>query len=79
MADHTMDTFGPKNTRPSVKVSHAYVIEKKTEKSLADPNPCSDKKSDSSTEKLLLTLMEEVNGLKRKIEIPIGTLSSSSQ
>ncbi|GJS35681.1 retrovirus-related pol polyprotein from transposon TNT 1-94 [Tanacetum coccineum] len=34
---------------------------------------------DSSTEQLLLTLMEEVKGLKRQIEIPSGTPPSSSQ
>ncbi|GJW54471.1 retrovirus-related pol polyprotein from transposon TNT 1-94 [Tanacetum coccineum] len=34
---------------------------------------------DSSIEQLLLTLMEEVKGLKRKIEIPSGTPPSSSQ
>ncbi|GJZ39237.1 hypothetical protein Tco_0585800 [Tanacetum coccineum] len=32
------------------KMSPAYVIKKKTEKSSADPKPCSDKKADSSTE-----------------------------
>ncbi|GKC32815.1 hypothetical protein Tco_1040109, partial [Tanacetum coccineum] len=47
------------NTRPSVKVSHAHVIKKKTEKSPAVPKPCYDKKADSSTKQLLLTLMEE--------------------
>nr|GFA84321.1 hypothetical protein [Tanacetum cinerariifolium] len=78
MADLTLDTPDPKKTRPSVKVSPAYVIKKKTEKSLADPNLCSDKKDDSSTEQLLLTLKEEVKGLKRQIEIPTGTPSSSS-
>nr|GEV32303.1 retrovirus-related Pol polyprotein from transposon TNT 1-94 [Tanacetum cinerariifolium] len=59
MADLTLNTPNPKKTRPSIKVSHAYVIKKKTEKSPIDPNPCSDKKVDSSTEQLLLTLMEE--------------------
>nr|GEV93869.1 hypothetical protein [Tanacetum cinerariifolium] len=59
MADLTLDTPGPKNTRPSVKVSPAYVIKKKTEKSPADLNPCFDKKVDSSTEQLLLTLIEQ--------------------
>nr|GEZ32444.1 hypothetical protein [Tanacetum cinerariifolium] len=36
-------------------------------------------KGDSSTEQLLLTFTEEVKGLKRKIEIPTGINSSSSQ
>ncbi|GKE42525.1 retrovirus-related pol polyprotein from transposon TNT 1-94, partial [Tanacetum coccineum] len=69
----------PKKTRPSVKVSPAYVIKKKTEKSPAGSKTCSDKKVDSSIEQLLLTLMEEVKGLKRQIEIPSGTPPSSSQ
>ncbi|GJW00596.1 hypothetical protein Tco_1555847 [Tanacetum coccineum] len=50
MANLTLDTPDPKKTKPSVKVSPAYVIKKKTEKSSADPKPCSDKKADSSTE-----------------------------
>ncbi|GJW82359.1 retrovirus-related pol polyprotein from transposon TNT 1-94 [Tanacetum coccineum] len=79
MADLTLDTPVPKKTRPSVKVSPAYVIKKKTEKSPAVPKPCSDKKADSSTEQLLLTLMEEVKGLKKQIEILSGTPPSSSQ
>nr|GFA16812.1 hypothetical protein [Tanacetum cinerariifolium] len=59
MVDLTLDTLVPKKNRPSVKVSPAYVIKKKTKKSLAGPKLCSDKKDDSSTKKLLLTLMEE--------------------
>nr|GFA11502.1 hypothetical protein [Tanacetum cinerariifolium] len=78
MADLTLDTPVPKKTRPSVKVLPAYVIKKKTEKSLADSNSCSNKKADSTTGKLLLTFMKEVKGLKRQIEIPTGTPSSSS-
>ncbi|GJR64812.1 hypothetical protein Tco_0010877 [Tanacetum coccineum] len=79
MADLTLDTPDPKKTRPSVKVSPAYVIKNKIEKSLAGPKPCSDKTAHSSTEQLLLTLMEEVKGLKRQIEIPSGTPPSNSQ
>ncbi|GJV00158.1 retrovirus-related pol polyprotein from transposon TNT 1-94 [Tanacetum coccineum] len=81
MADLTLNTSVPKKTKPtSVKVSHAYVIKKKTEnKSPAIPKSCSDKKADSSTEQLLLTLMEEVKGLKRQIEIPSGTYPLNSQ
>nr|GEW39353.1 retrovirus-related Pol polyprotein from transposon TNT 1-94 [Tanacetum cinerariifolium] len=45
----------------------------------AVPNTCSDKKVDSSTEKLLLTLMEEVNGLKKQTKIPSSTSPSISQ
>ncbi|GKD18641.1 hypothetical protein Tco_1207799 [Tanacetum coccineum] len=59
MADLTLDTPVPKKTRPSVKVSPAYVIKKKTEKSPAVRKPFSDKKANSSTEQLVLTLMEE--------------------
>ncbi|GKE69387.1 retrovirus-related pol polyprotein from transposon TNT 1-94, partial [Tanacetum coccineum] len=79
MAGLTLDTPVPKKTRPSVNVSPAYVIKKKTEKSPVVPKLCSDKKADSSTEQLLLTLMEEVKGLKKKTKIPLGTLPSSFQ
>ncbi|GKD44709.1 hypothetical protein Tco_1269354, partial [Tanacetum coccineum] len=79
MADLTLDTLDPKKTRPSVKVSPAYVIKKKIKKSLAGLKPCSDKKADLSTEQLLLTLIEDVKGLKRQIEIPSSTPPSSSQ
>nr|GEX86637.1 reverse transcriptase [Tanacetum cinerariifolium] len=61
-------------------VSTAYVIKKKTEnKPPTEPKSCSDKKADSSTEQLLLTLMEEVKGLKDQIKIPPGTSPSDSQ
>nr|GEY54395.1 hypothetical protein [Tanacetum cinerariifolium] len=79
MADLTLDIHVPKKTRPSVNVSTTYVIKKKTEKSPTIPIPCSDKKADLSTQQLLLTLMEEVKGLKKQIKIPSGTLSLSSQ
>ncbi|GJY71330.1 retrovirus-related pol polyprotein from transposon TNT 1-94 [Tanacetum coccineum] len=59
MADLTLYTHVPKKTRPPVKVSPTYVIKKKIEKSTAIPKPCSDKKVDSSTEQLLLTLIED--------------------
>ncbi|GJZ21697.1 hypothetical protein Tco_0558736 [Tanacetum coccineum] len=59
MANLTLDTPVPKKTRPSIKVSPAYVIKKKTEKSPAVSKPCSNKKADSSIEQILLTLMEE--------------------
>ncbi|GKC40579.1 retrovirus-related pol polyprotein from transposon TNT 1-94 [Tanacetum coccineum] len=76
MADLTLDTFVPKKTKPiSDKVSPMYVIKKMIEnKSLVVPN----KKADLSTEQLLFTLMEEVKGLKRQIEIPSGTSPSNS-
>ncbi|GJY12457.1 retrovirus-related pol polyprotein from transposon TNT 1-94 [Tanacetum coccineum] len=61
MANLTLNTSVPKKTRPtSVKVSPTYVIKRKTENKLpVNPKSCSDKKADSSTEQLLLTLMEE--------------------
>ncbi|GKC54582.1 retrovirus-related pol polyprotein from transposon TNT 1-94, partial [Tanacetum coccineum] len=79
MAEITLDTPDPKKTRPSVKVLPTYVIKKKTEKSTTGPKPCSDKKADSSTKQLLLTMMEEVKGLKRQIDNPSGTPTSSTQ
>ncbi|GJX06047.1 retrovirus-related pol polyprotein from transposon TNT 1-94 [Tanacetum coccineum] len=79
MADITLDTPEPKKAKPSAKVSPIYVIKKKIEKYPTGPKPCSDKKVDSSTKQLLLTLMEEVKGLKRQIEIPLGTPPSSTQ
>ncbi|GKA67850.1 retrovirus-related pol polyprotein from transposon TNT 1-94 [Tanacetum coccineum] len=61
MADLTLDTSVPKKTRPtSVKVSPGYVIKRKTKnKSPAVFESCTNKKADSSTKQLLLTLMEE--------------------
>ncbi|GJT11999.1 hypothetical protein Tco_0859041 [Tanacetum coccineum] len=79
MADLTLDTPVPKKTGPSVKVSSVYVIKKKTVKSPDVPKLCSDKKADSSTEQLLLTLMEEVKGLKRQTKILSSTPPLSSQ
>ncbi|GKC71253.1 retrovirus-related pol polyprotein from transposon TNT 1-94 [Tanacetum coccineum] len=61
MADLTLDTSVPKKTRPtSVKVPPTYVIKRKTENKLpAVPKSCSNKKADSFTKQLLLTLMEQ--------------------
>ncbi|GJV52315.1 retrovirus-related pol polyprotein from transposon TNT 1-94 [Tanacetum coccineum] len=79
MADLSL-THVPKKTKPSVKVSPTYVIKKKTKSKLPVVlELCPDKKADSSTEQLLLTLMEEVKGLKKQIEIPSGTSPSNSQ
>ncbi|GKA83600.1 retrovirus-related pol polyprotein from transposon TNT 1-94 [Tanacetum coccineum] len=76
MVDLSLNTHVPKKT----KVSPSYVIKKKTEsKLLVVPELCPDKKADSPTEQLLLTLMEEVKGLKKQIEIPSGTSLSNSQ
>ncbi|GJW40429.1 hypothetical protein Tco_0066274 [Tanacetum coccineum] len=62
MADLTLDSSSsvPKKTRPtSVKVSYTYIINKKTEKVPDVPKACFEKKAYSSTEQLLLTLIEE--------------------
>ncbi|GKD60862.1 hypothetical protein Tco_1298371, partial [Tanacetum coccineum] len=66
--DLTLNTSVPKKTKPtSDKVSPAYVIKKKTEnKSPAVPKSRTDRKADSSTEQLLLILMEE-DYLKRSV------------
>ncbi|GJU43838.1 hypothetical protein Tco_1201104 [Tanacetum coccineum] len=82
MADLTLDSSSsvPKKARPtSVKVSYTYIINKKTEKVPDVPKACFEKKAYSSTEQLLLTLIEKVKGLKRQIKIPSGTPPSSSQ
>nr|GEV10924.1 hypothetical protein [Tanacetum cinerariifolium] len=63
--DLTLETHVPKKTRPSVKMSPAHVVKKRTEKSPVIPKPYPDKKTDSSTEQLIFTLIKEVNGLKR--------------
>ncbi|GKC04292.1 hypothetical protein Tco_0995902 [Tanacetum coccineum] len=76
LADLTLATAVPKNTKQATnKVSSVNVTKKKTQtKSPAVPDPCHDKKADSSTEQLLFTLMEEVKGLKEQIK----TLSNNS-
>ncbi|GKB87047.1 retrovirus-related pol polyprotein from transposon TNT 1-94 [Tanacetum coccineum] len=80
MADLSLNTHVPKKTKPSVKVSPSYVIKKKTKSKLpVVPELCTDKKVDLSIKKLLLTLMEEVKGLKKQIEIPSSTSLSNSQ
>ncbi|GJX65303.1 hypothetical protein Tco_0299646 [Tanacetum coccineum] len=56
------------------------VIKKKAQtKSPSVPDPSIIKKSDSYTKKLLLTLMEEVKGLKEKIKTPSENSASVSQ
>ncbi|GJW06291.1 retrovirus-related pol polyprotein from transposon TNT 1-94 [Tanacetum coccineum] len=80
MDDLTLNTVFKKIKKTSDKVSQTYVIKKKIE-----PNhpavqiSCPDKNALSSTEKLLLTLMEEVKGVKNQIMIPLDTPSSVSQ
>ncbi|GJU62010.1 hypothetical protein Tco_1243845, partial [Tanacetum coccineum] len=78
------DTHEPLPTLPKLigvepTVLETYVI-KKTESKLPDVQiSCSDKKTNSSTEQLLLTLMEEVKGIKDHIKIPSVTSPSGSQ
>ncbi|GJZ67391.1 retrovirus-related pol polyprotein from transposon TNT 1-94 [Tanacetum coccineum] len=81
MSKMTLNTSSSKgNKKSSDKVSKSYVIKKKV-----DPVPpvvhvsCSDEKADSSTEQLLITLMEEVKGIKDHIKIPYVTSPSDSQ
>nr|GEX39696.1 retrovirus-related Pol polyprotein from transposon TNT 1-94 [Tanacetum cinerariifolium] len=68
IADVTLNTYVPKKTRPtSIKVSPSNAIKKRTEnKPQAFPESYSNKKADSSTKQLLLTLMEE-DYLKRSV------------
>nr|GEY13057.1 hypothetical protein [Tanacetum cinerariifolium] len=81
MAELTLNTATSKKSKQlSDKVSQTYVIKKKTKpKSPVVQISGTDKKADSSTEQLLLTLMEEVKGLKDHIKIPSGTCPSESQ
>nr|GEY21879.1 uncharacterized mitochondrial protein AtMg00810-like [Tanacetum cinerariifolium] len=69
--------------RRKEKISSKEVVFTKADESLSLLTPEitseSESESDSSTEKLLITLMEEVKGLKKQIEIPSGTPLSSSQ
>nr|GEU42800.1 retrovirus-related Pol polyprotein from transposon TNT 1-94 [Tanacetum cinerariifolium] len=62
------------------KESSIKVTKKKAQtKSSYVPDPCPDKKADSSTEQLLLTLMEEVKGFKDQIKTPLVNSRSVSQ
>ncbi|GJS95755.1 hypothetical protein Tco_0802723 [Tanacetum coccineum] len=80
MADLTLNTASKEIKKSSNKVSQTYVIKKKIEsKHSAVQNSCLDKNALPSTEQLLLTLMEEVKGIKNQILIPSDTSSSVSQ
>ncbi|GJR64139.1 hypothetical protein Tco_0010204 [Tanacetum coccineum] len=80
MADLTLNTASKEIKKSSNKVSQTYVIKKRTEsKHPAVQNSCPDKNALPSTEQLLLTLMEEVKGIKKQILIPSDTSSSVSQ
>nr|GEV11831.1 retrovirus-related Pol polyprotein from transposon TNT 1-94 [Tanacetum cinerariifolium] len=79
MDDLTLNTAS-KEIKKSNKVSQTYVIKKKTEsKHPAVQNLCPNKNALLSTEQLLLTLMEEVKGIKNQLLIPLDTSSSVSQ
>ncbi|GJS47083.1 retrovirus-related pol polyprotein from transposon TNT 1-94, partial [Tanacetum coccineum] len=80
MADLTLNTASKEIKKSSKKVSQTYVIKKRTEsKLLAVQNSCPDRNALPSTEQLLLTLMEEVKGIKNQILFPSNTSSSVSQ
>ncbi|GJZ24007.1 retrovirus-related pol polyprotein from transposon TNT 1-94 [Tanacetum coccineum] len=80
MADLTLNTASKEIKKSSNKVSQTYVIKKRTEsKHPAVQSSCPDKNALPSTEQLLLTLMEEVKGIKNQILIPSDTSSSVSQ
>ncbi|GKF42935.1 hypothetical protein Tco_0126277, partial [Tanacetum coccineum] len=81
MVKLTLNTTSSKKTKQTFdKVSPAYVIKKRNvNKSPFVLESCSDKKADSSTERLLLTLMDEVKGLKEQIKTSSGTSLSDSQ
>ncbi|GJX91247.1 retrovirus-related pol polyprotein from transposon TNT 1-94 [Tanacetum coccineum] len=80
MADLTLNTASKNIKKSSDKVSQTYVIKKKTKpKHPAVQISFPDKNALPSIEKLLLTLMEEVKGIKNQILIPLDTSSSVSQ
>ncbi|GJS40086.1 retrovirus-related pol polyprotein from transposon TNT 1-94 [Tanacetum coccineum] len=80
MADLTLNNAFKEIKKSSNKVSQTYVIKKRTEsKHPTIQNSCPDKSALPSTEKLLLTLMKEVKGIKKQILIPSDTSSSVSQ
>ncbi|GJQ89141.1 retrovirus-related pol polyprotein from transposon TNT 1-94 [Tanacetum coccineum] len=80
MAILTLNTASKEIKKSSNKVSQTYVIKKRTEsKHPAVQNSCPDKNALPSTEQLLLTLMEEVKGIKKQILIPSDTSLSVSQ
>ncbi|GJS44802.1 reverse transcriptase domain-containing protein [Tanacetum coccineum] len=62
------------------KRSAVNVLKKKAQPATSTiPDRSLAKKADSSTEKLILTLIEEVKGLKEQIKIPLDTSPSVSQ
>ncbi|GKC19730.1 retrovirus-related pol polyprotein from transposon TNT 1-94, partial [Tanacetum coccineum] len=80
MADLTLNTASKEIKKSSNKVSQTYVIKKMTEsKHPAVQNSCLNKNGLPSTKQLLLTIIEEVKGIKNQILIPSDTSSSVSQ
>nr|GFB40195.1 hypothetical protein [Tanacetum cinerariifolium] len=79
-ADLTQTSTVSDKTKQVVdKESSVKVIKKKAQnKSPSVHDPCLAKKADSSTEQLLLTLMEEVKGLKEQIKPPSESFVSFS-
>ncbi|GJV66363.1 hypothetical protein Tco_1477191 [Tanacetum coccineum] len=62
------------------KRSAVNVLKKKAQPATSTvPDRSLAKKADSSTEKLILTMIEEVKGLKEQIKIPLDTSPSVSQ
>nr|GEY45370.1 hypothetical protein [Tanacetum cinerariifolium] len=80
MNNLTLNTASKEIEKSFSKVSQTYIIKKRTEsKHPAAQNSCLDKNDIPSTEQLLLTLMEEVKGIKNQILISSDTFSSVSQ
>ncbi|GKF31063.1 hypothetical protein Tco_0100861, partial [Tanacetum coccineum] len=68
LADLTLNMIVPKKTKQtSDKVSNVNITKRNIDSPFV-PDSCHDKKTKLSTEKLLLTLMEEVKGLKEQIQ-----------
>lgn len=71
-----------KDNQKNTKDSNKQFVKKKAESetsSVPDLNCCSGKSSESSTDKLLMTLMEEVKNLIMQINTPMRTPQSVSQ
>ncbi|GKD13963.1 retrovirus-related pol polyprotein from transposon TNT 1-94 [Tanacetum coccineum] len=79
MADLTLNTASKEIKKSSNKVSQTYVIKKRTKSKHPAVQSYVYKNALPSTKQLLLTLMEEVKGIKNQILIPSDTSSSVSQ
>nr|GFC07151.1 hypothetical protein [Tanacetum cinerariifolium] len=78
MAELTLNNSSKRSKKSYVKVSRTYVIKKTEPKVETVQISCSEKKASPSIEQLLLSLMEEVKGIKDHIKIPFVTSSSGS-